>query len=1132
MTSRGPVDPRLLRRSAATRGYLVATITVGVGQVVALVAQAWLLATLITALFGGGGVTAALTDELIMLTGVVAVRAALAWAQPWLGHRAAARVKSQLRRDVMAARLAKPYDTAIAQGRLTTLIGPGLDALDGWFARYLPQLVLGALAPAVVVVVVAFTDPLSAVVLAVTLPLVPAFMVLVGLATRHQLDRRWRARAVLGHHFADLVTGLTTLQAFGRARRQVRGLVHSESRHRSETMRTLRVAFLSALVLELLASLSVAVVAVSVGLRVVDAQLALFPALFVLVLAPEAFLPLRQVGVHYHDAADGVAAADEALTVIERADTAAGRSGTDPDLGPVDGVRLVEAATDRTPALTLEARAGGFTVVTGRSGSGKTTALQLIMGWLTPVDGAVELSVGGSWQRLTEQQVSAWHRQVAWVPQTPGLLPGTVADNIEFGGPATARHRLRDVLDRCGGGDIELDQQVGDDGLGLSIGQRRRVALARAVLRVLDGDAGWLVLDEPTAGLDAESEAAVLAGLPSGAGVIMVSHRAAVMARADHVVRVAAPIVDRGRDDPILERHRDPSRLRTTNERADSPPPADPEDTTERRERVGLALAVLLGILAAGAGVALIATAGWLLSRAAEHPPVLHLMVAVVGVRFFGIGKGVFRYTERLVAHRAGLGGESRLRIDTYRRLADRLIPMRGRHDLVSRLTADVGAAVDLTVRVLLPVVVAAVVGVGAVVFVATASAPADGVLIVGLGVAGILAPRLGATLARRTQQSQAIRQGALADEVGIVHQLAPELSAHGVAAQRLNRIAERDRALRAVEQRAASATGIAAAVQLVGLGLAMVAALLVAGTAVSRGDLAPPMVAVLALLPLALADVLGTLPAAALTRTAGHAALQRVDRVGRSEPQLADTSRCADTSRRTEDSLGQSPTAPEVAVTDATIGWRAGAPVLSGVSLTVSRGERVAIVGPSGAGKTTLALTIAGLLAPLAGSVTVSARVGLLSQDAHLFDTTVRENLRLARPEATDAELVDALHRVGLGLDLDRRVGEHGGTVSGGEARRISLARLLLRRVELVVLDEPTEHLDHDTAERLLRDVDRLWPDVAMLVVTHDPTMISSTLGARVITLGTDAAPAHDGDVGDSVRAATHASAELASLR
>ncbi len=1060
----GPIDPRLLRRSRATRRQLVATVVIGLAQTVAIVAQAWLIATSVVTIVGGSGLSDDLLRRLSLLAAVVAVRSALAWLQQWSGHRASAAVKSQLRTDVMAARLARPYDAEVSQGRLTVLVGQGLDALDGWYARFLPQLVLGILAPLVVVVLIGVVDPLSAVIVVITLPLIPLFMVLVGWATQRQLDRRWRANAVLGHRFADLVAGLTTLQLFGRARSQGRGLVHTESRHRTETMRTLRVAFLSALVLELLATLSVALVAVTVGLRVVDAQMALLPALFVLVLAPEAFLPLRQVGVHYHDAADGMAAAEEAFTIIERAESSAGEPSQIP---AVQRVQLDQVTSDRTGSVSAQFCRGEVTVIVGASGSGKTTALRMLMGWLSPTSGAVLLDG----VPLGADNAAAWRRQVAWVSQDPALVPGTVAENIIFGTGATA-DQAREALDRCGGGEIPTDLVIGDDNHGLSIGQRRRVALARALVRI-DQGAGWLVLDEPTAGLDAETEAAVVAGLPQGIGVILVSHRPAVLAAADRVVEILAVPA------PATTVARTP---------VASPAPASPAEEPGR-SRARLWLAVLLGVLAAGSGVALIGTAGWLLSRAAEHPPVLHLMVAVTLVRAFGVGKGVFRYAERLVGHEVALRDQSGRRLSTYRQLMDRVIAgdlAARRQDLVSRLTQDVAASLDLTVRVFLPRAVAVVVGLAAVTAFWSVTPAAGVVLALGLIVAGLVGPWLGDRLTRHGQQRLSTAQAELAESTGRIHRLAPELNAHQRSAEQLAELAARDRELRQIEQHAASATGVGAAVQVGALGLAGLVALVLAAPAVSEGQIAATLVAVLALVPLALLDVVQPLTTAALARRAGGAALARVERLGATLPTVA-AARVSDQTPRT---------LAAVELDDVAVGWQQ--PVAHGIDLTVTAGDRVAITGPSGSGKTTLALTVAGLLAPLAGTVRVQGRVGMLSQDAHLFDTTVRENLRLAAPNADDATLHTALSRAGLDLDLDRRIGEHGATVSGGEARRIALARLLLREIDVVILDEPTEHLDATTAEALLVDIDRLWPDAAMLVITHDAATTAELLHCR----------------------------------
>lgn len=1087
-----PIDPRLLRRSAATRGYLIATVAVGLAQTAALVAQAWLVATSVVGIVDGGGFSSDLARRLGLLAGVVAVRSGLAWAQQWLGHRASAAVKSQLRTEVMAARLRRPQQAGVSQGRLATLVGPGLDALDGWYAKFLPQLVLGVLAPVVVIVMVGRVDLLSAVIIAATLPLIPLFMVLVGLATQHQLDRRWRANAVLGHHFADLLAGLTTLQLFGRARSQAVGLERTERRHRSETMRTLRVAFLSSLVLELLATLSVALVAVTVGLRVVDAQLALLPALFVLVLAPEAFLPLRQVGAHYHDAADGTAAASEALGLIESADP---DQPDDAQIPTVTRIQMSGVGTDRTAELSAELRRGELTVVTGPSGSGKTTALHLLMGWLQPTSGRITLH-GDDDIVLDPSTAAAWRRQVAWVSQDPALAPGTVEDNIRFGTLAT-RQQAREALDRCGGATIDLDLLVGDDDQGLSVGERRRVALARALLRVELAGAGWLLLDEPTAGLDADTEAEVIAQLPAELGVVLVSHRPAVIAAATHTIPI--PLPPRA---PLPPRIHAPSTDPRPPQRASiSEEGVDPTgvgvsanvSANASPRRGAVVLAVVLGVLAAGCGVALIGTAAWLLSRASEHPPVLHLMVAVTLVRFFGIGKGVFRYAERLVGHDVALREQSGLRISTYRRLMDRVMAgdlTSRRQDLVSRLTQDVATTLDLTVRVMMPRIVAVVVGIAAVVTCWWISPAAGVVLAAGLLAAVLLAPWLGDLLARRGQRDLAAARAALAEATGRAHRLAPEINAHDRIDDQLGELAGHDRGLRRIEQRAASATGVAAAIQVAALGLVTLLALVVSAPAVVDHRIAPTLVAVLALVPMALMDVVQPLPGAALARRAAGTALGRVSRIGREAPPIADPERVSDTTARTQ---------ARIVLDRVSVGWNAEEPVLAGISRTITAGERIAVTGRSGLGKTSLALTVAGLLPTAAGRLEVHGRVGMLGQDAHLFDTTVRENLRLAAPHADDATLAEALERAGVDLDLDRRVGEHGGTISGGEARRLAMARLLLREVDVVVLDEPTEHLDADTADALLDDIERLWPDALVLAITHDPDSAIEHLGATV---------------------------------
>ncbi|MEJ2863148.1 thiol reductant ABC exporter subunit CydD [Actinomycetospora flava] len=1116
-----PLDPRLLRHVAPVRRHVVLCAGVGIATAGLVVVQADLLATAVTRGFLEGASLTALTGVLAALLAVVAGRALLAGAGEVAGARAAASVVAGLRGRLVAKALELgPDDPRLpAPSRLATLATHGVDGLDGYVRRYLPTLLVAAVVPLAVGARILGADWLSAVIIAATVPLTPLFMVLIGMYTQRDVARRRRTLAVLGHHFLDLVAGLDVLVAFGRARRQTGRMREIAERHRTATMATLRVAFLSALALELLATLSVALVAVAVGLRLVHGDLDLHTALLVIVLAPEVYLPLRAVGARFHDSLDGLTAAQEAFAVLELEPLAAGdrRPAPDPRRVPLRVREAGVAGRGGDPVLSgfsLDVAPGEVVGVAGPSGAGKTTLLDLLRGARRPDDGRVE--VGGV--DLATIDPASWRDRVAWVPQRPVLLAGTVASNLLLGSPGAARGDLLAAA-RAAALDVPLGTPVGDGGAGLSTGQRRRVALARALL----ADRPLLLLDEPTEGVDADTERAILAALPgvlAGRSAVVVSHRAAVLERCDRVVTV--PHRPRARASPTVETAPAPATRRApvpVPSAADLATPADPVGTGRwlarlLRPRAGhWALAVLLGAGAVACGVALTGTSAWLISTAALHPPVLTLMVAIVAVRAFGLARGALRYAEQLVAHDAALrlGADLRVRLWTALvRLGPAVTARRRRGDLLARLVGDVDAAEDVVVRVALPAARAALVGVAAVAALALVLPAAGLALAAGLLVAGVAAPALALWAVRRAAARTAGLRGEVLATTTETLEAAGEIVAFGAAEDRRRALAVIDDRLTAVARRAALSAGLGSGLGVLALGVTAVVTTALGLAALGSGGLAGTALAVLALVPLACADVVAGLPEAA-TRlaTAGPAMRRLVELETASAP-------VADPSRPLEVGAGDHLGAEDLAVR-----WPdAASDAVHGVDLDLAPGEGLVVAGPSGAGKSTLLAALARTLPVRTGRASVDgvdiarcdgddvrARQAWCGPASHLFDSTLRENLLLARPEAGDEDLVAALHRARLGAwfaelpqGLDTPLGEHGGAVSGGERQRLGVARVLLADRPVLVLDEPAAHLDPATAEALCADLLAAGRDRTLLVVSHRPDEFP---GLPVLRLG-----------------------------
>lgn len=777
--------------------------------------------------------------------------------------------------------------------------------------------------------------------------------------------------------------------------------------------------------------------------------------------------------------------------------------------------RSADAVTDASFAV----EAGETVALVGASGAGKSTLLHALLGFVRPTEGRV--MVGGT--DLAGLDLEQWRARVAWVPQRPHLFAGSIAENVRLARPDADDTAVRRALADAGALEFVealpegIDAVLGEDGAGLSAGQRQRLALTRAFL----ADRPVLLLDEPTAALDGETEAEVVAAvrrLAVGRTVLLVVHRPALLGVADRVVRLdeagrPAQLPGSGQtgdsfggDGLVVGGSRDAHLPVLDEEELVPGAPSERLGVLTRvramsgARRGQLALALLLGSLALGSAVGLMATSGWLISRASQQPPVLYLMVAVTATRAFGIGRAVFRYAERLVSHDAVLRMLADTRVAVYRRL-ERLAPVglrtTRRGDLLSRLVADVDALQDYWLRWLLPAGAALVVSAASVGFTAWLLPEAGAVLAAGLLAAGVGVPLVTSAVARRTERRLAPARGALAIRVTDLLTGTAESTVAGALNGRTEQVRRADSALTRITSRAATATALGDALTALLSGLTVAATALVAAQGVADGRLDGVATAVVVLTPLAAFEAVLGLPLAVRYR----------QRVRRSAERVYEVLDAPEPVREPEVPL-PAPLSPFPVVVRELAARHAGQDrdALARLDLTLHEGRRIAVVGPSGSGKTTLAQVLLRFLDADAGAYTlggvdayaldgddVRRLVGLCAQDAHLFDSSVRENLLLAKKDATEADLRGALARARL-LDwaeslpegLDTLVGEHGARLSGGQRQRLALARALLADFPVLVLDEPAEHLDLPTADALTADLLAATEGRTTLLITH----------------------------------------------
>lgn len=1137
------IDPRLLRLTGSSRPALVLTVALGVLGGVLTVWQARALSRVIAGVFLGGQTLGEVRPLLLLLPGIFLLKAGALWGWEISAKRAALRIKNLLREKLYAqlAAAGPLYAGSERTGELVNTITQGVEALDAWFSEYLPQLVLAALVPLTYLLFVFPLDALSGFVLLLTAPLIPLFMVLIGSLADSLTKKQWRTLSRMSAHFLDVLQGLTTLKMLGRSRAQILVIRQVGERFREQTMDVLRVAFLSALVLEFVATISTAVIAVEVGLRLLYGRMGFADALFVLLLAPEFYLPLRLLGTRFHAGVAGTTAAARIFEVLES--TGDHRA---PKRGPVrqatahdqqaivfDGVSYTYP--DGRPALRnihLRIEPGQKVALVGPSGAGKSTVAALLLGWMAPDEG--QLTGGGN------------PGQVAWVSQTPYLFNDTLAANLRLARPEAVPDEIRSAAQAAHAHEFisalpdGYETVIGERGGRLSGGQAQRIALARAFLF----DAPLVVLDEPTANLDPELETQLQEStdrLLAGRSALVIAHRLRTVRSADRIyVLDGGRVVQEGTHAELSIRaglyrrllQADAGALTGVVSEPGKRKPLTPQPAglpAQERPRASLnsrtlprllsflkpvkgwvGLSALLGFATVASSIGLMGTSAYVISAAALQPSIAELQTAIVGVRFFGITRGLFRYLERYVSHQTTFRVLARLRVWFFEKL-EPLAPARLQQyrsgDLLARIVSDIESLENFYVRAVAPPLTAALVTLLGAGLLWRFSPALGGTLLLFLVFTGAGVPLLGSILSRSAgEQLVAARMNLNAALIDGIQGLA-DLLAFGRSAGHLETIRSFSAAQSRAQKRLAWIAGLQAALMSLGTGLGMWAVLWISIARADNGQLEGVFLAVIALVALASFEAVQPLPAAAEYLSANLAAAGRLLEIVDTRPEV--------TAPETAQAVPGDPTIsvqglafryPPVRVRRAKTPDAVEPFRIRSLAFDLPPGKRLAIVGPSGAGKSTILnlllrfwdfdhgeITLGGGEIRRMDPDAIRAQFAVVSQRTHLFNASVRENLLIANPGAGAAEMEHAARRArihtfieALPNGYDTFIGEQGTRISGGERQRIAIARAILKNAPVLLLDEPTASLDAVTERAVLENLHALMADRSAIFVSH----------------------------------------------
>ena len=1146
---------RLIALARDSRIALALTILSGLLIGLLAIGQAYLVSTTVNDVFLEKQTLLQVAHWMLLLFIVIALRGLLTWLNEVAANAIAVRVKTNLREQLFAHILAlgPAFSRGERTGELTTAAIEGIEALDAYFSQYLPQLVISTLVPISILILVFPLDPLSGIVLLLTAPLIPFFMYMIGRGSEVVTKRQYETLSRLSSHFLDSLQGLTTLKLFGQSKAQAQNIAKVSDQFRYATLKVLQVTFLSAFALELLATISTAIIAVEVGLRLLYGQMQFHDALFLLILAPEFYLPLRMLGLRFHAGMAGTSAARRIFQILdtktENREQRIENSVNSPQPSPINPQILnIELSNisytypgEMQPALkdiSLNINSGRHIALIGASGAGKTTLANLLLCFVEPSHGAIYINR----EPLTNIPLEDWRALITWVPQRPHLFHDTIAANIRIGkqnassdeiAAAAQIAHLEEFIETL---PEKYDTVIGEGGARLSSGQAQRLALARAFIK----DAPILILDEPTSSLDPETESLLedtTRHLMQGRTIITIAHRLNTIYNADQIVVLKeGRIVETGTHHELLSRNGDyvkmvradtefqfkSSKAQTASNHLFSRPTTfnlqssninHHSKITDQKTLIFLrlssflkgswgwiALSVLLGSLTIGSSVALIGTSAWLISNAALHPSIAALEVAIVGVRFFGIARAVFRYLERLVSHNITFQLLSRLRVWFYEKLEPlapaRLMDYRA-GDLLARIIGDVGTLENFYVRVVAPPLVALLVAAGTAVFLASTDPRLAALLIGFFLLLGLILPLLAQMMSQRPGVEVITQRAELNVQLVDGIQGLADLLAFGHGQDRLAQIQSTGKEYGDAQRSLAHINGIFSGLATFLSNLALWLVLLLVIPQINAGLINGAMLATLILLTLASFEAVTTLPLAAQMWTSSREAARRLFEVVDAEPAVIDDIRYSILDKRISN----------IEFSNLTFAYpNQSTPALQNIAFNLDEGKSLAIVGPSGAGKSTLANLLLRFWDYESGEIywggqslksyapdEIRERITLVSQNTYFFNTSVYENLRLARRRVTKEEIESAardaqIHDFIMNLPegYDTIIGEQGLRLSGGERQRLAIARVILKDSPILILDEPTANLDPLTEQQVLETLFNLSREKTTLLITH----------------------------------------------